>query len=131
MRWLVVAVVLGLALAGVILLASKDPQKTIGYPPCFFRKVTGFACPGCGMTRAGHAMLKGRIVEALRWNPLGALLLPVALVGLGLELLSWAMGCAGRWRLFLGWRFSGVCAVVVIAFWILRNTPAWPWPLTD
>lgn len=37
-------------------------------PGCFFRKLTGLKCPGCGGTRAMQALLRGDIAEALRFN---------------------------------------------------------------
>lgn len=38
---------------------------------CMFKSITGLACPGCGTTRAGLALLDGNISAALGTNPLG------------------------------------------------------------
>ena len=98
-------------------------------PACLFHRLTGLNCPGCGMTRATHAALHGHLGTALRCNPLGMVLLPAAMVGLGLELTGWlaakpppvSFRIGGRWALGLCW--------LVLAFWILRNIPAWPFSL--
>lgn len=37
---------------------------------CVFRLVTGFPCPGCGMTRALVSLLRGDIPAALGFHPL-------------------------------------------------------------
>lgn len=43
---------------------------------CAFRAATGLPCPGCGLTHAGLALLRGEIVESLRYH---ALLVPYVL----------------------------------------------------
>lgn len=37
---------------------------------CPVKLITGMPCPGCGMTRAGFAVLRLDFVEALKYNPL-------------------------------------------------------------
>lgn len=46
---------------------------------CLFKALTGYPCPGCGMTRAWWSVLRGDITDAFYWHPL-FLLAPV-LVG--------------------------------------------------
>lgn len=43
--------------------------------PCVFADVTGLPCPGCGMTRAAAAWLRGDIPAALRFHPLSPFLI--------------------------------------------------------
>lgn len=38
--------------------------------PCIFNKITGLYCPGCGMTRAVHSILRFNFYQALRFNAL-------------------------------------------------------------
>jgi len=108
----------------VVIVAAYALRETGGagwMPGCFFRKFTGFECPGCGMTRASHAFLNGRILEAFRFNPVGMVLFPLALLGIGLELLGWVRGKPFPYRLGFGRWGATVIAVVMIAWWILRN----------
>ncbi len=46
--------------------------------PCVFTTVLGVRCPGCGMTRAVSCAVHGRLQDAMRYNPLVALVLPLA-----------------------------------------------------
>ena len=37
--------------------------------PCVFHELTGFYCPGCGGTRAFHALITGHPVISFLYNP--------------------------------------------------------------
>lgn len=58
--------------------------------PCPVRALTGFPCPGCGMTRATHLVLHGDLHGALAIHPLVLVLFPWALVLLVAELVGHA-----------------------------------------
>ena len=46
-------------------------NKTWGFSiPCIFHKITGFYCPGCGVTRLLFSLLKLDFYQAFRYNPL-------------------------------------------------------------
>ena len=47
--------------------------------PCFFYKITNFYCPGCGFTRAVFALLHLNIYQALRYNVLIIIYIPLIL----------------------------------------------------
>lgn len=55
---------------------SLDPAKT-PFPRCPFKMLTGLNCPGCGSQRALHQLLHFHILEALRYNALFVLALPL------------------------------------------------------
>lgn len=107
--------------AGGVLLWHADPATPGGLlPPCPFYWLTGLYCPGCGTTRALHALLHLDVAQALTMNPLLVLALPlIALVFLrALDLLPAALhdlarrvGDARPW------------AAVVITYAVLRNLP--------
>src|SRR5690348_15182815 len=68
-----------------------DPSQSALYPLCYFHRLTGLWCPGCGSLRALHQLLHGNLSAALHYN---------ALLVLSLPLIAW-----------LGWRFArGVIA---------------------
>ena len=48
-----------------------------GSPPCFVHAVTGIYCPGCGAGRAIRSLLSLHVGDALQYNLLFTLALPV------------------------------------------------------
>jgi len=64
-----------LALA-FILLRGLYLHFNIGIP-CPIHAVTGLFCPGCGMFRAIGALLSGSLLQAIRYNVLSVILLPI------------------------------------------------------
>jgi Protein of unknown function (DUF2752) len=106
-----------IALAAVLFFAVvlyRFPPREYGfYPRCPIYALTGWQCPGCGMTRALAALLHGHVAEALRWNPL------VLLVVGGFA--AWVFAaCRGRW--FKVPNFA-VAAMLLVAgvFTVVRN----------
>ena len=45
--------------------------------PCIFRKITGFLCPGCGITRAILAAVRLDFAKAFAYNQFTFIVLPV------------------------------------------------------
>jgi len=56
-----------------------DPSEYYYYPPCVFKELTGYNCPGCGGMRSLHLLLHGNFLEAFRYNFLIILLTPFIL----------------------------------------------------
>jgi hypothetical protein len=126
---LVVALAIGLLLA-LFIVYRIPPEQNRFAPPCMFHKLTGLHCPGCGGTRAVHAMLHFRVEEAARKNLLFLVALPFLLVWGTRETWRWVRGQDARaprkvpspW---IAWIITGA----VIAFAILRNLPWEPFSL--
>jgi hypothetical protein len=53
---------------GLGILYMFNPIDNIWTPKCPFKLLTGLSCPGCGLQRALHALLHGRIAEAAAFN---------------------------------------------------------------
>ncbi|MBC8003272.1 MAG: DUF2752 domain-containing protein [Opitutaceae bacterium] len=119
---------LGLVIAA-FLLHRSGPSGLPWWHGCVFHQLTGLNCPGCGMTRAAYAMLHGRVGEAFRFNPLGMVLLPVASLGAGIEIVGWIRGKPLPFRLRAGVKGAWVIVAIIIGFGILRNLPWWPFTL--
>ena len=108
-----------LALLAAIVLASLwwfDPQRTDVCPRCMFHELTGLHCPGCGSTRAAHALLHGRLLEALRFNPLLVVGLPLAALAM--------LGSRWKWGRTAKLAIPGrAILVVLLVFALARNLP--------
>lgn len=97
-------------------------------PGCVFYRLTHLHCPGCGGTRCMRALSDGRVLTALRMNPL----IFSALAWLG---VFWLRGVLREWAVIArkplvfptsgGWWI----AAVVLLFSVLRNLPWWPFCL--
>jgi hypothetical protein len=127
---LIVAVILSLFVLSLIsvVLYRYDPARVSFYPGCAFRELTGLNCPGCGSMRAAHQLLHGHLKAALHLNPLMVLALPF----IGAYFISaGAYHIMGKRmpRIFVSPMWGWVLLGVVIAYWILRNIPAYPFTL--
>lgn len=90
-------------------------------PPCAFYVATGLYCPGCGSTRATHALLHGHLLQSLRFHPLFAPLLPFVLF---LLFRFFYTGFTGKEIRIPGSKILYFAlAVLIILFAILRNIP--------
>lgn len=69
---------------------------------CTFADVTGLPCPGCGLTRAGSALLRGDWQSAVQFHPFSPLFAILGLfVAAGALLpLAWVRQLAARVTLF-------------------------------
>lgn len=117
---------LGLA-AVAIFLFFFNPASPANqfFPKCPFRLLTGMQCPGCGSTRAFYQLLHLHPVAAFKLNPLMVLTLPFIVYGLLGFTRSALMGRPQR-RLFIPPIYLWAWLVLLIFFWIFRNTPWYP-----
>lgn len=96
--------------AAALVLFLFNPATVPIYPVCLFYKWTGLSCPGCGSLRALHQLLHGNFAEAVRFNAVLVLSLPLAI---------WF-----GWRL-LRQRFTGETGPVVRSLWIWLYGGVW------
>lgn len=112
-------------LAGVLAVWYFEPASSGFFPACPLYSITGFACPGCGMTRGFHALFHGDIITALDFNAL----IPLVAIFFGYWFLSLVL-TAFRGRGFGFGKMSagliGTTFVLLLIFGIVRNIPAYP-----
>jgi len=113
--------------AGVV--AYFDPSKSTFIPVCPLLRLTGFACPGCGLTRGFHALFHGDIIPAIDFN----LLVPLWAVVFGWIFISLILLAIRGRGLPSAWLTRPAVLTsllgVLIVFGMLRNIPAWPFTI--
>lgn len=97
-----------------------EPSGQLFYPRCAFYEATGWKCPGCGATRAAHALVHGQWETAWRQNGLFVACLPV----FGGVVLWGSVGRrTGHRRANFVWnaRFWWAFTAVAFGFGLVRN----------
>ena len=120
-----VVAIWSLLAAGAIYVFWFEPGRSGFFPRCIFRTLTGFTCPGCGTTRALHELTHGHFVAAFMLNPLLLLALPFLLYSLLRYSVIVMRGGVPRGNVLPAAYIYGIF-VVVVSFWIFRNTPFYP-----
>lgn len=114
-------------LAGAAYIVAVDPGGGGGLTSCPIRAATGRWCPGCGLTRATHHLLRGDVLQALSLNVMA----PLILAALAVAWWSWLRVVAGRgaprWVVSIGWSTYASAVAAVAVFVVLRNLPGWEW----
>ncbi|AJS60643.1 hypothetical protein UB51_21745 [Paenibacillus sp. IHBB 10380] len=86
--------------------------------PCVFHELTGFYCPGCGITRVTLSLLGLDFVQAFRYNPLVFIILP---------LYAMYFVTKKKQMRVLSNGIMTVMLIVTLAFGLLRNIPIFDW----
>ena len=107
--------------AALLVVYAVDPSRHALTPPCPYLTLLGLACPGCGLTRATHALLHGDITRAFAFNPWAFLAVPALVTFVALPHLTGPLRTSQ-----LRTRISWVMLFVTIAFWVWRNTATYP-----
>ncbi len=112
---------------GVALSLDPDPRgfgthQQLGLPPCTFRLLFGFPCPGCGMTTCFAHFVRGQFGDSVRANPAGAILATVSAL-----LIPWSLWSLYRGRLWMvsdPVKFTGFLAFslagLIVLVWFYR-----------
>ena len=127
-RWapLAAPIACGCCLAvGVAYVGANDPAEGGVFLPCPFRTLTGWWCPGCGLTRATHHLLRGDVTQALRYN----LFVAVVLAAISASWIAWFRQSAGRsvtWTSRVPVWSQILAGALLVGFAVVRNLPGVP-----
>jgi hypothetical protein len=119
-------VVLAAVLAAFLGFAFANGQRPGPFVPCVFHSLTGLYCPGCGMFRMACHLAHLRIGAAFACNPLGFIVLPCLTAVLVLQRFPRGRALVAKADRYAVTR---VLLAAVVAFWVLRNIPVFPFTL--
>ena len=112
-----------LILAFVLGLAWKNGYFLWIFPPdgCTLHNLTGYYCPGCGGTRAIHALLHGHIMRSFFYHPI----VVYTAVFFGWFMLSQTIEKASRGRFAIGMHYRDIylwiALAIVLLNWLVKN----------
>ena len=114
---------------GILLLAAFGLVFQTS-PPCLFYELTGLLCPGCGTGRCMLALLQLDFFAAFRYQPLLLLCSPFLAYYIAKLYIAFVFGkdilpfptVRNRW-------FGITVTIVILAYWVLRNIPVFPFTL--
>lgn len=100
--------------------ALVDPAEADYFPRCTMKMLTGWECPGCGVQRAIHELLNGRVAAAFVLNPFLFVVAPYLLA-----LVVCSVAKQGPLRgAYLRLTSATACYIYLAAYagwWVLRN----------
>jgi hypothetical protein len=106
--------------AGYYALLKYLEQQQIIPSICPFKLLTGFPCPGCGMTRACWCLLKLDFAGAFYFHPLSFLLASVVVLVLANEVgeLWFRKKMSYHWVIENKWMIISIISLVTVANWM-------------
>jgi hypothetical protein len=133
MRWLSGAHPFGRALRFAFVACAVGAAVILDVPLCPFALLTHHPCPGCGLTRATLALLRGHLAEALDFHPLVLIVAPL-IVGMAMAM---AYGYVVRGTVAIPlrpgsrWMTGGAIALTVamLGVWLARFCGAFGGPV--
>ncbi len=101
-------------------LAWWDPARRGGPPLCPFAAVTGHACPGCGLTRAAGALLRGRVHDGLALHPLAPVLMAQVALACA-AFVMWGTTARHRWQSWSVPVLLTANLALLLVTWVVRG----------
>lgn len=90
--------------------------------PCLFYKLTGYKCPGCGVTRALFSLIKGDIKQAIHYNKILIFMLPFIVIYFGYKSYLYVMDKKGNKKIAMIFNiWAGILLVIAVMYGVFRN----------
>ncbi len=103
-----------------------DARHSHFFPACPFFMLTGLYCPGCGSQRAISSLLHGHLLEAVNYNAILVVSLPLILYSAFVTVANVFRTKPVVQTLFYSPLFVRLFLVAVVLFGVLRNIHLYP-----
>jgi hypothetical protein len=122
-RIAIVAAAALIAAAALVYLYFTGEGEGAGIP-CMFHQITGFYCSGCGASRALRSILNFDFYQALRYNAIFTICLPLFAVYFGVLSVSYIRFGKDRVSEKISMKIIYIFVAIALVYGILRNIPA-------
>ncbi len=95
--------------------------------PCLFHQITGYYCPGCGITRCLFSLLEGKIYQAFMYNQLVFILLPFFIIYFIYNSYIYIFNKENKLINKIPNYVYIILLIIVISFGIIRNLDFFPY----
>jgi hypothetical protein len=106
-----------------------DARHSRLFPACPFFTLTGLYCPGCGSQRAVSALLHGAVFDAISYNVMLVISLPLILYSAFVSVSNLFREKPIVQKIFYSPMFVRIFLVAVVLFGVLRNIHVYPFML--
>jgi hypothetical protein len=100
-----------------------DARYSNFFPRCPIYSLTGLLCPGCGSQRAISSLLHGDVMQAINYNVLLVMSLPLLIYSAFVSLSNMFRTKPIIQKIFYSTAFVKIVFVVVVLFGVFRNIP--------
>jgi hypothetical protein len=91
-------------------------------PLCFFHFITGWDCPGCGLTRAFFSMFRGDFLKAIKFNALAPVVFLIGIIYLAENYYRMKYKKSPVWFTPVGNKYiSRFFAILFFGQWIFKS----------
>jgi hypothetical protein len=122
-RIAIVAAAAFIAAAALVYLYFTGEGEGAGIP-CIFHQITGFYCSGCGASRALRSILHFDFYQALRYNAIFTVCLPLFAVYFASLSVSYIRFGKDRISEKISMKIIYIFVATALVYGILRNIPA-------
>lgn len=118
-RWLAIGA-MGATLVAPWLILQFAPESEFGQSICPHKLLTGFPCPGCGITRSLMSLYRGDFVGSLDYHVFGIPLVIGCVLGIGTLAYELAKGREFSRKWLFDRRVAGVAAILFAGYHAVR-----------
>lgn len=125
-RIIKIILIIAISIIGLITYHYLNQYYNFSFP-CLFHQITGYYCPGCGITRSLFSLLEGKIYQAFMYNQLVFILLPFFIIYFIYNSYIYIFNKENKLINKIPNYVYIILLIIVISFGIIRNLDFFPY----